>query len=538
MTSTDTSDVQLSVCMIVRDNEDILEPCLASIRPWVDEIVVVDTGSKDNTIEIARRHGAQIFHFPWCDDFAAARNESLRHARGKWLFWMDSDDTISEECGRKLQALAAQEHSESLFGFVCQVHCPGQDIDADVTVVDHVKMFRNHPEIRFEGRIHEQILGSIRDLNGEIAWTDVYVSHSGSDQSPAGRRRKQERDMRLLELDAQERPNHPFVLFNLGMTYADMEQFDDAIVALEKCIEVAKPEESHVRKAYALLANSFSRLSRFEDALECCRKGLGLFPDDPELLFRQGINQHHFGRNEEAIELYVKAMRPTRTRQLSSVDRGINGFKARHNLAVVYHDMNNLEMAEYHWRAILREEPNYRVAAACLGRALLTQVKLAAAEVFAEKLSETAKLRGEGLILQAQVAVHRKDHTRAHGLFSAAVSEYPDDAIVQESQARFLFEYGEGSEAHAALSRLVVLSPSDGAAWHNLGVVNRRLNRLREAQAAFQESMRVRLDSPATVTQLQEVLKELGDDSVVAELQTHVDRQSDLTGRLSETASP
>lgn len=89
--------LRLSLCMIVRDNQGTLPACLEGIRPWVDEMVVVDTGSRDATPAIAQSFGAQLFQFPWCDDFAAARNESLRQARGEWLFWMDSDDTIDAE---------------------------------------------------------------------------------------------------------------------------------------------------------------------------------------------------------------------------------------------------------------------------------------------------------------------------------------------------------------------------------------------------------------------------------------------------------
>ena len=77
--------------------------CLESIRPWVDEMIVVDTGSVDETPRIVESFGGKLFHFPWCDDFSAARNESLRHATGDWLFWMDSDDTIPPECGRGLR---------------------------------------------------------------------------------------------------------------------------------------------------------------------------------------------------------------------------------------------------------------------------------------------------------------------------------------------------------------------------------------------------------------------------------------------------
>ena len=91
---------RLSLCMIVRDSARTLPACLESIRPWVDEMVIVDTGSVDETPRIVESFGGRLFHFPWCDDFSAARNESLRHARGDWLFWMDSDDTIPPECGR------------------------------------------------------------------------------------------------------------------------------------------------------------------------------------------------------------------------------------------------------------------------------------------------------------------------------------------------------------------------------------------------------------------------------------------------------
>lgn len=94
---------RLSLCMIARDSARTLPACLTSIGPWVDEMIVVDTGSLDETRDIARNFGARVFEFPWIDDFSAARNESLRHAHGEWLIWMDSDDTIDEDNGRGLR---------------------------------------------------------------------------------------------------------------------------------------------------------------------------------------------------------------------------------------------------------------------------------------------------------------------------------------------------------------------------------------------------------------------------------------------------
>ena len=118
---------RLSMCMIARDSARTLRAALDSIRPFVDEMVVVDTGSVDDTPAIAAACGARVAHFAWCDDFAAARNELLRLAGGEWLFWMDSDDTIDAANGRALRALADAAHPPSVLGFIMQVACPAGD---------------------------------------------------------------------------------------------------------------------------------------------------------------------------------------------------------------------------------------------------------------------------------------------------------------------------------------------------------------------------------------------------------------------------
>ncbi len=353
---------KLSLCLIARDSARTLGACLTSIRPWVDEMIVVDTGSQDDTPQIAGQLGARVFAFPWCDDFSAARNVSLGHARGKWLFWMDSDDTIDETNGRRLRDLAHSAPDSDVLGYVMQVHCPAPSTggESELTVVDHVKLIRNLPALRFDGRIHEQILPAIRAQGGEIGWTDIHVVHSGSNQSPAGRRRKQERDLRILHLELAERPEHPFTLFNLGMTYADADDYPQAAGYLQRSIAAARPEESHLRKAYALLVNAHARLNQLDAAEQVCAAGRKLFADDPELLFRQGILLQHRGRHELAEAAYIELLVGHKQRHFSSLDPGILGFKARHNLAAVYRELGRTDLAELQWRQAVREMPRYR----------------------------------------------------------------------------------------------------------------------------------------------------------------------------------
>src|SRR5690242_19447443 len=98
----------ISACLIVKNEEDNLARCLGSVASAVDEIVLVDTGSTDRTVEIAEQFGARVFHFTWCDDFSAARNESLRHARGEWILWVDGDDELVEAQPDALRTLCSR----------------------------------------------------------------------------------------------------------------------------------------------------------------------------------------------------------------------------------------------------------------------------------------------------------------------------------------------------------------------------------------------------------------------------------------------
>jgi FkbM family methyltransferase len=504
--------VRLSLCMIVRDNARTIEACLASIRPWVDEMVVVDTGSSDDTPQLARRLGARVYHFPWCDDFSAARNESLKYARGEWVFWMDSDDTIDPDCGAKLRALAGREPSPELLGYVMQVHCPGPGEDGphDVTVVDHVKLFRNRPDLRFDGRIHEQILPAIHRAGGEVAFTDLFVTHAGYDHSPQGQKKKLERDLRILHRELAERPDHPFTLFNLGMTYADAKDYDKALDFLWRSIEHSGPRDSHVRKAYALVAHCESTRGRPEAAWEACRKGLRLFPQDAELRFRRGVVLHELGRLREAVAAYEDLLEAGDERHFSSLDRGLTGFKARHNLAVVHGDLGELAAAEAQWRRVAEEQPGYHPGWRGLGDVLLRQGNAEEALAVARRLLADEHLRQEGTLLKVKALALGGRVPEARREIAAIVGQGQTDLAALHDLCRFLFEQVDPGEGEGVLREILRRDPRDAAASHNLGTLCRRQGRPGEAAEAFQKSVELRPDSPATWSQLAEALREGG----------------------------
>ena len=492
--------MKLSLCMIVRDNEHTIRPCIESIRPWVDEMVVVDTGSKDQTPDILQTYGAKISYFEWIDDFSAARNESVNLANGEWIFWMDSDDTITSECGKKLRKLADSVHVENTMGYVMQVRCPGSQDNglAEYTVVDHVKLFRNRPDLRFEGRIHEQVLMPIRAIGGEVVWTDIWVEHTGSELGEESQRKKVERDLRILHKDLEDRPGHPFVLFNFAMTHAEMGEYEEALKWVERCLDVSHLEESHVRKAFAYQVNCLFQTDRCDEALLVCKQARQHYPDDVELLFREAMILHSVGHYSASIERYREILSLPPTEIFRSSDPGISGFKCRFNLGLAYGDAKQLDMSELQFRQVLSDVPSYRPAIKALGNMLIETGRVTTAEVEAEDLISNPDSNIDGQLLLARVQESRGDMAAATKTFADCQRQYPNDKLVLEECCKFHFLNENWLEAKQFLTSLIELDKSNAAALHNLGAVLLRLDERESAIEAFTKSLELRPNSVST----------------------------------------
>src|SRR5271165_1162863 len=162
----------VSLCMIARNEESNLLPCLEPLAGLLEEIILVDTGSTDQTKESARRLGATVFDFPWIDDFSAARNESLVHANCPWIFWMDADDRVDPVNRVRLEALFAGLLGDNT---AYRMRCMGTD---GGSVTEHIRLFRNLPEARWQHRVHEQILPALSLLGAVVKPSDVVIHHT------------------------------------------------------------------------------------------------------------------------------------------------------------------------------------------------------------------------------------------------------------------------------------------------------------------------------------------------------------------------
>lgn len=345
----------ISLCMIVRNEERVLGDCLASVKPFFSQVIVVDTGSEDRTVEIARESGAFVHEMEWPDSFAGARNESLKHATGHWICWLDADDTLPFGSGYAMLK-AVTSAPDDLGGLVMPIRFVNDDPEFG-TSVDHVKVFRNKRGWQFEGRIHEQILQDIRKDGLNIARLNAEVLHTGYDTSDEGQEKKRLRDEHLLMLDLQDRPGHPFVLFNLGMTAHYLQKHEEAIDWLKQSVAASQPSDSHVRKAYTMWAVSVAHLEGTVAGLAIVEEGLVASPDDPELLFRKGVFYTELEQYEAAAQAYERVLQAGRGMHFGSMDTGIFGYKTLHNLGGVYVRLGNYGRARESYLHAMKSNP-------------------------------------------------------------------------------------------------------------------------------------------------------------------------------------
>ena len=284
----------LSVCMIVRDEEKALPRCLNSLKGVADELIVVDTGSKDNTIAIAKDFGAKVFHFKWCDDFAAARNESLKHATGEWILQLDADEELLPESIPRLK----ESMLKSMVLFYV-IRCDNGPKCTRMRFHWFGRLFRRHPKLRYHRPYHEGVDYSVQNLIAEEPrWLmqyqpDIVIRHYGYDLSSI--RNKCERGLPIIKSYVKENPGDWYMLARLGNTYFESSRFDEAEEYLKKALEI-NPSDSHANYYLGLI---FSRQKRPDAAIHCYKSAVANDPHFAEAYAKLGatyIEQEMFDK--------------------------------------------------------------------------------------------------------------------------------------------------------------------------------------------------------------------------------------------------
>lgn len=261
----------LSCSLIVRDSAKTLERVLESVRPHVDELVICDTGSVDETVDIAAKYADCLFSFPWRDDFAAARNEALQRCGGDWCMWLDSDDElVGGESVRGLVAAAPASHSMYLLRYETD-HSP----DGKVRHEFWRERIWRRGSARWVGRAHEVLVPSGSELYER--YMRAYVIHHGHNEPSVSLAR----NIRLLELDLAEKPNDTRTMFYLGRDLVTSGDLDRGREVLSRYLDLAVwPDEAFI--AAQLVGYTLRAQQRYTDAYSADLRTMGIQPTWPQ----------------------------------------------------------------------------------------------------------------------------------------------------------------------------------------------------------------------------------------------------------------
>ncbi|GAX91610.1 tetratricopeptide repeat-containing glycosyltransferase family 2 protein [Effusibacillus lacus] len=275
--------LNLSLCMLVQNEEDCLERCLSSVVNIVSEIIVVDAGSTDQSQKIAKRYGASVVTVPWEDDFAKARNEGLKQATKEWILVLDADEELEEPNLSYLNHLLQQEE---VYGYFVKMKNYVGHLSTGEYVTDSVcRLFRNHPEIRFIGSIHEEVSPVIQAIPGvRLEFADITVRHYGYLDEIIRRKKKNERNLRIIQGALKRHPDDLRLQYALGTEYFQREDYRNALAVFESILPRVPVFSGYDSDLFLKMAYAMRETGRHQDAEHAIEKALLFYPDFTDLL--------------------------------------------------------------------------------------------------------------------------------------------------------------------------------------------------------------------------------------------------------------
>ncbi|GAB6152844.1 TPR domain-containing glycosyltransferase [Desulfosporosinus burensis] len=345
---------RISLTMIVRNESAHLSECLESVKNEVDEIVIVDTGSTDDTVSIAQRYTPNVYSFPWNNDFSAARNFAIEHASGDWILALDADEEIQFQGPKNLHALLDREKGKE--AFLLPLLNPVSDSTGEYNTFYVLRLFRNNGSYQYVGKIHEQV--SLPDQQKVSYAKSPILKHKSLPLKI--RHQKRTRNLNLLKKAYQEDPHNPFLHYYLGVEWLMLGKPAYALPFLQKAYYCLSDENLLFRApALKYLILSFRALGRLDEALSLCLEASLHYPSFTDIFYLGGLL---FEGKEEypiALKWLDQAITCGNPPALFNHLTGSESFLAYYHLGFCYERIGKILEAREAYETALKLNPSY-----------------------------------------------------------------------------------------------------------------------------------------------------------------------------------
>lgn len=327
----------LSVCMISKNEEKNITRCVNSVKDVADEVILVDTGSTDKTVEIAKELGVKVLHHKWNNDFSAARNVSIDAATQPWILFLDCDEEMKlDEIKAAKELINRNEPYEAYYLRLVNIIDGVEISDAIV-----LRMFKNKPEYRFRGKMHEQVINSIQNLHGieAIGATPIQILHYGYDPQVSDTDKKSKRNLEIL-LSYDEKDKDGYYYYVLGNEYARVDEYDDALKYYKMSLNVTNAK-MYKYIYYPYLAMNIIKVlqtqKKYKEALKYFDEFLEILPDFKDLYFMKCLLHIECSRLTKAKEALVKYINCPK----GQYEYPSNNFENYYNISKLMYDLDN-----------------------------------------------------------------------------------------------------------------------------------------------------------------------------------------------------
>jgi tetratricopeptide (TPR) repeat protein len=502
----------ISACLIVKNEQTLLPRCLSSIRELVDEIILVDTGSEDRTLEIAGEYDCRIFHYPWKGDFAAARNESLERATGDWILVIDADEELpAGESDKIIQNIKTTKHNI----IQLSVYNKSPETGRVSSFLPSIRLFRKKLGLRYQGIVHNR-LSLPPDI--PVIRSEIRLDHYGYDLSNEELKQKQARSKELLEKQLRNNPDDVYANFNMAQLLRGMGGAADPstcrriVMHAERVIN--RPDTASTGyhgyrlMAYIQTATALCTLNHYDEAERHCRDALAIKSDyiDAEItLANVCLAAAKLAEAEDHYCQYLTLIEDYKPENETD-DVILHFLNARHiacyGLGTVAQMQGNIPKAIKYYNRVLEENNTYLDTCYRLGRLYLQQNQpRRAEELFRRQIemddASAAAYFGMG---QAVIAQGRADH--AISFLEKAVDLDPENARISFELGRTLVNLGQSGDGRKYLKNAVEKAPDDPDLHFECGNLLFEAGEIKEAMSLYEQAVALQPDNSDALNNL------------------------------------
>lgn len=353
----------LSLCMIVHNEEEWIENCLLSVKDIVKEIIIVDTGSNDRTREIVEKFGATVVTHPWNGDFSDARNTGIARCKCSWILVLDADEEWDARNNEKLEHLL---QDETIYAYSLKmINYYGKTRLEEDYVTDSVcRLFRNLPYIQFRGMIHEEVTKSIAEHYSKerIAFTDVVIRHYGYLDDVIEKKNKNKRNMEIVKKALDKTPSDYYLQYALGTEYFQSMQFSKALEVLEPLVGKVSVIEGYASDLLYKTVVCLKELNELNKALHLIQQGKSFYPDFIDLLEMESLILFELDQYEDSVNTLLKCLQVGDVSSVYSSSSGAGTYKTHYLLGLANERRCCWEEALQHYSMVLDEQFTFSAA--------------------------------------------------------------------------------------------------------------------------------------------------------------------------------